>query len=165
MEMSLLVKPEPFSQEFDRLFSRLFEPSAGGGSAAQRWMPPMDLMEAEDHYVLRADLPGLSEDDVAIEVQDGALTISGERSAEHESERGGWFRVERSFGRFSRSMTLPQGIAPDAVTAEFDRGVLTVRIPKPEERKPHRVAIHAGTANGARNGERPQTIEGTANEQ
>jgi HSP20 family protein len=164
--MSLLVKPEPFTQEFDRLFSRLFEStSGGGGSAVQRWMPPMDLMEADDHYVLRADLPGVSEDDVAIEVQDGTLTISGERSAEHERERGGWFRVERSFGRFSRSMSLPQGVAPDAVSAEFDRGVLTVRIPKPEERKPHRVAIHAGAANGSANGEAPPTIEGTASEQ
>jgi HSP20 family protein len=162
--MSLLVKPEPFSQEFDRLFSRLFESTGSGGGATQRWLPPMDLMEAEDHYVLRADLPGLGEEDVAIEVQDGTLTISGERSAEREHERGGWFRVERSFGSFSRSMTLPQGIAPDAVTAEFDRGVLTVRIPKPEERKPHRVAIHRGAANGSANGEAPQTIEGTASE-
>jgi HSP20 family protein len=161
--MSLLVRPEPFSQEFDRLFSRLLEP-AGGGSPAQRWQPPMDLMEAEDHYVLRADLPGLAEEDVAIEVQDGTLTISGERSAEHEREQGGWFRVERSFGRFSRTMTLPLGIAPDAVTAEFDRGVLTVRIPKPEERKPHRVAIHRGSANGAANGEGSRTIEGSASE-
>ncbi|HEX2070932.1 MAG TPA: Hsp20/alpha crystallin family protein, partial [Thermoleophilaceae bacterium] len=101
----------------------------------------------------------------AIEVQDGTLTISGERSAEREREQGGWFRVERSFGRFSRSMTLPQGISPDAVTAEFDRGVLTVRIPKPEERKPHRVAIHAGAGNGsASNGEAPRTIEGSASE-
>ncbi|HEX2070645.1 MAG TPA: Hsp20/alpha crystallin family protein, partial [Thermoleophilaceae bacterium] len=110
--MSLLVRPEPFTQEFDRLFSRLFESGdARGGTAVQRWMPPMDLMEADDHYVLRADLPGLSEEDVAIEVQDGTLTISGERSAEREREQGGWFRVERSFGRFSRSMTLPQGIS------------------------------------------------------
>jgi len=159
--MSLLVKPEPFSQEFDRLFSRLFDSDAGGRTAAQRWMPPMDLMEAEDHYVLRADLPGLAEDDVSIEVQDGTLTISGERSAEHEHERGGWFRVERSFGRFSRSMALPQGISPDALSAEFDRGVLTVRIPKPEQRKPHRVEIRGGSSNG----ERPATIEGSATEQ
>ena len=163
--MSLLVKPEPFSQEFDRLFSRLFESASGrGGAAIQRWMPPMDLREAEDHYVLRADLPGLSDGDVAIEVQDGTLTISGERSAEHERGESGWFRVERSFGRFSRSMALPQGISPDAVTAEFDRGVLTVRIPKPEERKPHRVAIQARSANGSSNGEAPQTIEGSASE-
>jgi HSP20 family protein len=94
--MGLLVKPEPFSQEFDRVFSRLFDVS--GGASPQRWAPPMDLMEAEDHFVLRADLPGLSEEDVTIEVQDGALTVSGERAAEHESQEQGWFRIERSFG-------------------------------------------------------------------
>lgn len=157
--MSLLVKPEPFSQDFDRLFSRLFDVS--GGAAPERWTPAMDLMEADDHFVLRADLPGLSEDDVAIEVQDGTLTISGERKAEHERREKGWFRVERSFGRFSRSLTLPEGVDPGAVTAEFDRGVLTVRIPKPEERKPQRVAIRAGSANG---GETQRAVEGTATE-
>lgn len=154
--MSLLVKPEPFSQDFDRLFNRLFD--VPGGAAPQRWTPAMDLMEAEDHFVLRADLPGLSEDDVAIEVQDGTLTISGERKAEHERREQGWFRIERSFGRFSRSLTLPEGVDPDGVTAEFDRGVLTVRIPKPEERKPRRIAIKAGSANGG------EAVEGTATE-
>jgi HSP20 family protein len=159
--MSLLVKPEPFSQEFDRFVNRLFD--ANAGTAAQRWMPPMDLMEADDHFVLRADLPGMAEDDVAIEVQDGTLTISGERSAEQEQEQRGWFRVERSFGRFSRSLSLPDGVDPDAVSAEFDRGVLTVRIPKPEQRKPRRIAIQSGQ-NGTSAGKGPETIEGTASE-
>jgi HSP20 family protein len=159
--MSLLVKPEPFSQEFDRLFSRLLD-VGGAGNAPQRWMPPMDLMEAEDHYVLRADLPGLGEDDVAIEVQDGTLTISGERSAEHERREQGWFRVERSFGRFSRSLALPDGVDAEGVTAEFDRGVLTVRVPKPEQRKPRRVEIKAAKTNG--NGHEPKAVEGSATE-
>lgn len=154
--MSLLVKPEPFSQDFDRLVNRLFDVS--GGAAPQRWTPAMDLMEADDHFVLRADLPGLSEQDVAIEVQDGTLTISGEREAEHERQEQGWFRIERSFGRFSRSLALPEGVDPDGVTAEFDRGVLTVRIPKPEERKPRRIAIKAGSTNGG------EALEGTATE-
>jgi HSP20 family protein len=155
--MSLLVKPEPFSQEFDRLFNRLFD--VGGTAAAQRWVPPMDLLEADDHFVLRADLPGLAEDDVALEVQDGTLTVSGERKSEQESKEQSWFRVERSFGRFSRSLSLPDGVDPDGVTAEFDRGVLTVRIPKPEERKPRRIAI-AGSGNGGA----PKAVEGTVTE-
>jgi HSP20 family protein len=157
--MSLLVKPEPFSQEFDRLFNRLFD--VGGTTAAQRWVPPMDLLEADDHFTLRADLPGLSEEDVSIEVQDGTLTISGERESEHERREQGWFRVERSFGRFSRSLTLPDGVDPDGVTAEFDRGVLTVRIPKPEQRKPRRIEIRAA---GDGNGAEPHAVEGTATE-
>lgn len=155
--MSLLVRPEPFSQDFDRLFSRLFQ--TAGETGAQRWVPAMDLLEADDHFVLRADLPGLREDDVSIEVEDGALTVSGERSAEHEHQEKGWFRVERSFGRFSRSVTLPEGVDPDGVTAEFDRGVLTVRIPKPEERKPRRIEIRPGASDGE-----PKAVEGTATE-
>src|SRR5918997_6652649 len=112
--MTLLMRPETFTQEFDRLFSSLFE---NGGRRAQRWVPAMDLVEADDHFVLKADLPGLAEDDVAIEVQDNALTISGERKAEHERRERGWVRVERSFGSFSRSLTLPDGIDADAVEA------------------------------------------------
>src|ERR671924_1475244 len=140
-EMALLMKPEPFSQEVNRLFNTLFDLSDSG---VQRWVPPMDLTEAEDHFVLKADLPGLGEDDVAIEIQDNTLTISGERKAEHEERQRGWYRVERSFGRFSRSLSLPEGIDPDAVAAQFDKGVLEIRIPKPEERKPRRVTIKAG---------------------
>jgi HSP20 family protein len=162
--MTVLVRPEPFSQEFDRLFSRLFD-TGGGTLSSQRWIPPMDLIEADDHFVLRADLPGLSQDDVSIEVQEGNLTLAGERSAEHERSEQGWFRVERQFGRFSRSLTLPEGIDPDAVTAEFDRGVLTVRIPKPEQRQPRRVEIKAAASNGSgSHGGQPEALEGTATE-
>jgi HSP20 family protein len=156
--MALLMRPEPFSQEVNRLFNTLFE---AGEAGAQRWTPAMDLVEAEDHFVLRADLPGLAEEDVAIEVQDNTLTVSGERNAEHEQTEKGWYRVERTFGRFSRSLTLPEGINPDAIEAAFDKGVLEVRIPKPEERKPRRVAIkaHSGDGNG-----RPAAVEGSAEE-
>src|SRR3954447_13864367 len=154
--MALLMKPEPFSQEVNRLFSTLFDQSDAG---AQRWVPAMDLPDADDHFVLKADLPGLAEDDVAIEIQDNTLTISGERKEEHEEHQRGWYRVERSFGRFSRSLSLPEGVDADAVSAEFDKGVLEVRIPKPEERKPRRVAIKAGSADGE-----PAAVEGTAEE-
>jgi HSP20 family protein len=148
--MSLLIRPEPFTQDFDRLFSSLFE----NRRDVQRWVPAMDLVEADDHFVLKADLPGLGEDDVAIEVQDNVLTISGSREAEHERKEKGWYRLERSYGSFNRSLTLPEGVDADKVVASFDRGVLEVRIPKPEERKPRRISI--GSANG-----KHETIEGT----
>jgi HSP20 family protein len=154
--MTLLMRPEPFSQEFDRLFSTLFTGARNGGGA-QRWVPAVDLVEAEDHFVLKADLPGLSDEDVAIEVQDNVLTISGSRQAEHERKEQGWYRLERSYGSFSRSLTLPDGVEADKVEANFDRGVLEIRIPKPEERKPRRIAIGGGAANG--NGHK--TIEGS----
>ena len=149
--MSLLIKPEPFSREVDRLFDRLFDTPAG----AQRWAPPMDLVEADDHYVLKADLPGVSEEDVAIEVENGVLTLTGERKAEHERSERGFYRIERAFGRFQRQLTMPEGIDTDAVTAEFDKGVLSVRIPKPEKVKPRRIAIGGGEQ---------AAVEGTATE-
>ena len=95
----------------------------------------MDLAETEDEFVLKADLPGLSEDDVSIELEDNVLTVSGERKGEHEERKDGYYRVERSYGRFSRSLTLPEGVDADAVKASFDHGVLEVHIPKPEAKQ------------------------------
>jgi HSP20 family protein len=155
--MALLMKPEPFTREIDRVFDAFF----GQTDQSRRWVPPVDLVEAEDHFVLKADLPGLAEGDVNIEVQDGTLTISGERKAEHEQREKGWYRIERSFGRFSRSLTLPDGVDPDGIEAAFTHGVLEVRIPKPAERKPRRIAIASSDANGDG---KPAEVEGSATE-
>jgi HSP20 family protein len=151
--MALLVKPEPFTREIDRVFDAFF----GQTDQGRRWVPPMDLVEAEDHFVLKADLPGLREGDVNIEVQDGTLTISGERKSEHEQRERGWYRIERSFGSFNRSLTLPDGVDPDGIAASFSDGVLEVRIPKPEERKPRRISISNGDG-------KPAEVEGSATE-
>lgn len=156
--MTFLTKPDPFSTEVSRLFNTLLAPEGG---RTQRWTPAMDLVEAEDHYLLRADLPGLGEDDVSIEINDNVLTVSGERREEQEHQGQGWHRVERTFGRFSRSLALPEGVDPDAVAASFDRGVLSIRVPKPEQRKPRRVEITVGDERTAT--ERP-AVEGTASE-
>lgn len=115
----------------------------------------MDLIETDENFVLRADLPGLSDGDVNVELENNVLTLSGERKAEHEGRKEGYYRVERSWGTFSRSLTLPEGVDPAAVRAGFDRGVLEVRIPKPQARRPRKVSISVG-------GERPGTIEGSA---
>jgi HSP20 family protein len=143
-----IVRWEPLRElgslqnEMNRLFNTVFDtPPGNGGSTMRRWMPAMDLVETEDHFVLRADLPGMSQEDIKIEFEDGTLTVSGERKAEHESKNEGYYRVERAFGTFSRSLTLPQGIDPEGVVASFDRGVLEVRVPKPEQRKPRRIEI------------------------
>ena len=155
--MALLMKPEPFTREIDRVFDAFF----GQTDQGRRWVPPVDLVEAGDHFVLKADLPGLAEGDVNIEVQDNTLTISGERKAEHEQREKGWYRIERSFGRFSRSLTLPDGVDPDRIEASFNHGVLDVRIPKPEQRKPRRIAISSSNGNG---NEEPAAVEGSATE-
>ena len=156
-----LIRWEParelqsLQQEVNRLFGTFFEPQVSASENA-RWIPAMDLVEDNGEYVLRADLPGVSEDDVKIELEDNVLTVAGERRSEREERREGYHRVERASGRFSRALTLPEGVDPQRIRASFDKGVLEVRIPKPEERKPHRVAISVG-------GGTP-TIEGAAGE-
>jgi HSP20 family protein len=149
-----LIRWEPVAElntlqtEMNRLFNTFFDQPAATGRGdvpARRWMPAMDLVETGDQYVLRADLPGLSDEDVNIQLQDNVLTVSGERKTEHETAQEGYYRLERAFGGFSRSLTLPDGVNPDAVKAHFDRGVLEIRIPKPEQRKPRQVQINVGT--------------------
>ena len=155
-----IVRWEPLRElgtlqsEMNRLFNTVFDSPATAGGTMRRWMPAMDLLESGDAFVLRADLPGMSEEDVSIELEDNVLTLSGERKTEHEDRREGFYRVERAFGAFSRSLTLPRGVDADAVAATFDKGVLEVRIPKPEARKPRKISISAA-------GEQP-TLEGSA---
>jgi HSP20 family protein len=135
-----------FQHEVNRLFGTFFDSPTGPGGAGARlrnWVPAMDLVEEGEHYVLRADLPGVKQEDLEIEVQDNLLTISGERRARHEEDKRGYRRIERSFGSFSRSLALPEGTDPDSVDASFAEGVLEVTIPKPVERTPRRVAINA----------------------
>jgi HSP20 family protein len=159
-----LVRWEPvrelnsLQQEMNRLFSTFFDtpPGGNGGTMGRRWIPAMDLVETDEHYVLTADLPGLSQEDINLEFEGDVLTISGERKAEQTERREGYYRLERASGAFSRSLTLPEGVDPDAVTATFDKGVLEVRIPKPEQRKPRKVAIQVGDA--------PKTIESESSE-
>jgi len=144
-----LVRWEPtrevdsLQSEVNRLFDSFFGAPARG-SSARRWVPAMDLVETDDHLVLKADLPGLDRDDVSIEIKDGVLNVSGERRSEHEDKNEGYYRVERSFGSFSRSLSLPDGIDAEQVKANFEDGVLEVHVPKPAETKPHRVLIDPG---------------------
>ena len=156
-----IVRWEPLRElsslqtEMNRLFNAAFDAPAGAGGGARRWTPAMDLVETEDHFVLRADLPGVAESDVKIELEDNVLTVSGERKAAHEEKREGFHRVERSYGSFARSLTLPKGVDPEAVTAAFEHGVLEVRVPKPEQRKPRKIEITTGSGE-------PRTLEGAA---
>ena len=154
-----LVRWEPMREldtlqtEMNRLFNTFFDEGGNGqgSQAGRRWAPAVDLFEREDSLVLKADLPGLSEDDVQIEVRDNVLTVSGERRADFEDKQNGYYRVERAFGSFSRSLTLPEGVDAEAIQASFDNGVLEVTIPKPEQRKPRRIEIGSS-----------KTIEGKA---
>jgi HSP20 family protein len=129
--------------DVNRLFDRFFAPAGAPGAAAPgRFVPPIDVAEEEAHYLVLADLPGVAEEDITIEVEDRTLRIAGERkpiATEHEGQR----RIERQWGTFERTLTLPPGVDPDAVQASFERGVLELRVPKPEERRPRRIRLSA----------------------
>ena len=143
-----LVRWEPMRElntlqtEMNRLFNTFFDEGNGQGRGpARRGAPAVDRFEREARRGLKADRPGLSEQDVQIEVRDNVLTISGERTADFEDKQNGYYRVERSFGSFSRALTLPEGVDAGKIAASFDNGVLEITIPKPEERKPRRIEI------------------------
>jgi HSP20 family protein len=119
-----LIRWEParelhtIQQEMNRLFGTAFD-AQGGGTGPSRWIPAMDLVEEDDHFVLRADLPGVHEDAVTVELEDNVLTISGDRKAQNEKRNGGYYRIERATGSFSRSLTLPEGIDPESIKASW----------------------------------------------
>ena len=131
-------------QTMNRLFNTFFDSPSNGAPALRRWIPAMDVTETDEQYVLRADLPGISESDVNVELDDNVLTISGERKSETEQRSKGVYRVERASGSFSRSVTLPEGVDAESIQANFDNGVLEIRIPKPEQPKPRKVQISVG---------------------
>lgn len=137
-------------QEVNRLFGTVFDSQAGGNGRSvappRGWVPAMDLVEEGDRYLLRADLPGVREQDVKVELDENVLTVSGERRSEQEERKEGYFRVERASGSFSRSLMLPEGVDPQSIQARIEHGVLEVSVPKPKQREPHRVAIDVAGA-------------------
>jgi len=144
-----LVRWEPIREinsiqsEVNRLFDTFFDAPARAERGPRRWVPAMDLVETDEGYVLRADLPGVHQEDLKIELDERTLTVSGERKSSVETEQEGYHRIERSFGAFSRSLTLPEGVDAEAIAASFDNGVLEVKVPKPVARQPRRIAIGA----------------------
>lgn len=126
----------PLYTELNRFFDQAFSQAA-----TRQWVPAMDLVEAADHYVLRADLPGMKQEDVTIELHDSTLTLSGERARDPREGHDGFYRLERPTGKFTRTLTLPKGVDADAIAASFVDGVLEISIPKPAEAKPRRIEI------------------------
>ncbi len=130
--------------ELNRLFGRTFGSEAASEEAADvRWVPPVDVAESEDRYVVVAELPGLAAEDVDISVENNVLTVRGERRFYQGLNEREFHRIERRFGSFGRSVTLPQLADADRIQASFDAGVLTIEIPKKEEAKPRRIQIKA----------------------
>jgi HSP20 family protein len=143
-----LVRWEPF-EGLNRLHSRindLFDESFGRArslpsATAGVWLPAVDILESKDAYLIRAELPGMKKEDFNLEVNDGTLTLSGERKAENLSDGVEYHRTERVNGRFSRSFYLPQTVKQDAIKATYREGILEIHVPKVEEAKPRQIAI------------------------
>ena len=158
--MATLVRWEPFRElaalqsEMSRFMNGLFE---GNGSTTQSWVPTADIWETENEVVYAFDLPGIPEDKVSVELADDALTITAERERDQQVEDGRYFRFERRFGTFTRTIGLPQGVTEKDVHASFEDGVLEVHVAKPVQAKPQKISISVGGP-----GSEPKTIQGTA---
>lgn len=156
---------EAMSQEMDRLFDTFGGTSQGGrnqlaggsgrslqqgGRGQSYWAPQMEVFQRGKEMVVRADLPGLSADDVQIDVEDGVLTISGERRQTNEDRQEGFYRSERSYGTFARSIALPEGVDEEQVNARYEHGVLEVTVPLPQQQRQRgrRVQIQSGSSTG-----------------
>jgi HSP20 family protein len=140
-----------FSEEIDRMFDELWHPSIfRRGRMTRTWTPQIDVLEKEGNLVVRADLPGISRDDLEVEVTGNMLTLRGERRHEEEQQDEGYYRAERSYGSFVRSIPLPEGVETDDVKASFNEGVLEIRIPVPRQvtAQSRRVQIEEGGGKG-----------------
>ena len=157
--MTTLVRWDPLREaaamhtELSRVMNGLLE---GNGRQEQAWVPTLDVWETDDSVHYAFDLPGLSQDAINVEVEDGALTVSATRKRELKQEGDKFYRFERRFGTFSRSIGLPQGVSEDSIKASYADGVLQISVPKPEEVKPKRIQVSVGA------GDETKTIEGTA---
>jgi HSP20 family protein len=142
--MATLVRWEPLREltsmqnEMSRWMNGLLDPSSRG---AQNWAPALDVWETESDVVYSFDLPGIPEEQISIEVADGTLTISAEREKKEEVAEDRYYRFERRFGTYSRAVGLPQGVDESKISASYRDGVLEVRVPKPEEQKPRKIAL------------------------
>ena len=149
--MATVVRWEPFRElaalqnDMGRLMSTfLGQGQAGGENGERSWMPAVDVWETENELVYAFDLPGIPEDKISVEYDDGALTVSGERERTDEVQGDRFYRYERRFGSFSRTVGLPQGVTEDGIKADYRNGVLEIHVPKPEVAKPRRIQIGSG---------------------
>jgi HSP20 family protein len=129
----------------DKFFGRpLFTTSGNGGSEAMtvaQWSPLVDISEDDHEYLVKAELPDLKKEEVKITVENGELTISGERKVEKEEKNKKFHRIERSYGSFARSFTLPEGVSGEKVSADFKNGLLEIHLPKDEKARPKTIEV------------------------
>jgi HSP20 family protein len=153
--MNTVVRYEPFRglstlhDQVNRLFNESVLRGQAQDSAITTWAPAVDIYETPNELVVKADLPDVNEKDIDIRVENNLLTIRGERKFESSVSEDNYLRVERTYGSFSRSFTLPNTVNAEAIHAEYKNGVLTVNLPKREESKPRQVKV---SVNASSNG-------------
>lgn len=127
-----------FRGELDRIFNAN---TVGYMDAVSDWVPSVDIKEDKDAYEVSADVPGVDPKDIDVSLEEGVLTVKGERKAENKDEGKGYTRTERVYGNFSRRFTLPDTVDADNISAKTEHGVLTLRIPKKEKALPKKIAV------------------------
>ena len=121
---------EVFRREMDRLFDRFFEPRWDEFEAVGEWAPKLDFSETKDAYLVKAEVPGVEQKDISVQIQNQVLTLKGEKHKEKEEKDEKYHRVERSWGAFTRTLALPMGVETEKVSATFKDGLLTIKLPK-----------------------------------
>lgn len=146
--MAHLTRFRPFGpfptlhRDLDRFFGDFFPAlDESGETSSSVWAPRMDVSETEAVFRVELDLPGVNKDEVVVNYQDGQLTISGERRSEEKDEKENFVRLERNYGSFFRSLALPQNVQEDQIAATFKEGVLSIVIPKAEEKRTKRIKV------------------------
>lgn len=134
------------AREMDTMFG------TGVSTSNDLWAPPVDVEETSDHILLTAELPGMSREDIDIELEDGVLTIQGEKKEEAKDEGAQGLLYERRWGSFTRRFTLPRAVDPGNITASYENGILSIRVPKAEEAKGRKIEIAAGGQEQLRSG-------------
>ena len=135
---------DTFSNRFGSLFDGRFFPAVSFSeeSGLRDWQPVVDIYDEGGKTVIKAEIPGVDKDKINVDVKDGILTLTGERSYENETKEENYHRRERAYGKFQRSFALAEGLDPDTIDADYKDGVLKIEIPKPEGKKPKKIEIH-----------------------
>ncbi len=147
--MASVMRWDPFrdlmsiQNELNRLFGRTYAGDAALGASAGAWLPPLDIYETKGSFVVKVELPGVEPGSVDVSVEDSVLTVQGERRFYSEVSEESFHRVERRYGQFARSLTLPASADAQGITAAFDKGVLTIEVPKVEQAKPRKITVKA----------------------
>ena len=150
LDFPSMASPRYFRDQMDRLFDSFFGSSPFGesamtGGAAGVWVPDLEISDTDKEIVVRAEVPGLRPEDIDIRLTGNVLTISGEKKEETEENKGGYIRSERRYGVFSRAVQLPPNVKEDSVTADYDKGVLTLKIGKQEGSGSRKIQVQAST--------------------